>query len=142
MTPRPSSRSSGHPRRRLLALALLLVLSLTLGAGLAFQAIQTARRHRETAERALESYASLAAFIRASQTLRQLGGAVVETFANWPVSGAPGTPAVPKGTVCPVGLTSFEQPPGRPLHVRGKSLTSSDLAFLVDTLTHAMDLLE
>src|SRR5262245_38082434 len=135
MTPGTSSRSGGHPRRRLLALAVLLVLSLTLGAGLAFQAIQTARRHRETAERALEDYASFAAFILASQSFRQLGGAVVETFANWPASGGPTTAGVPKGTVCSAGLTSFEQPPGRSLHVRGKSLTSSDLAFLVDTLT-------
>ena len=83
-------RRSRPQRRRLLALALLLIVSLSLGAALALQAIGTARRHRETAQRTLQDYAGFAAFILASQTYRQLGGEVVHTFTTWPASGISG----------------------------------------------------
>src|SRR5688572_21953392 len=101
MTTGPSGTSGGHPRRRLFALALLLVLSLTLAGALALQAIGTARRHRDTAQHTLQDYAAFGAFILASQSYRQLGGAVVATFTGWPASGPPGIPA---GTGCPSGI--------------------------------------
>ena len=90
-------------------MAILLLVSLALGAGLAWQAIRTAGRHRQTAERALEDYAGFAAFILASQSYRQLGGAVVETFTKWPAGRA--APSVPAGTACPAGITWFERDP-------------------------------
>jgi signal transduction histidine kinase len=129
------STSGTRLRRRLLALALLLVLSLGLAAALALQAVQTARRHRETAERALRDYAGFAAFILASQTYRQLGGAVAWTFGDWPSA------AVPRGTACPGGVTFLEQPPGGPLRTTGAALPPADAAALRDTLRHAMALL-
>jgi signal transduction histidine kinase len=135
-----SGTSGGHPRRRLFALALVLVLSLTLAAALALQAIGTARRHRETAERTLQDYAAFGAFILASQSYRQLGGAVVETFTGWPEAGPP---AIPAGTACPVGTAYFERPPAAALlQTRGAPLVPADLAVLTDTLRHAMKLLE
>src|SRR5688572_10309853 len=140
MTTGPSGTSGGHPRRRLFALALLLVLSLTLAGALALQAIATARRHRETAQRTLQDYAAFGAFILASQSYRQLGGAVVETFTGWPAEGAP---AIPDGTACAGGLAWFQQAPGAAaLAPRGAPLAPADLAVLSDTLRHAMKLLE
>jgi signal transduction histidine kinase len=137
----PTRSTTGHPRRRLIALAALLVLSLGLGAFLAFQSIETSRRHRETAERALQDYAGFAAFILASQTYRQLGGDVVAAFAAWPARGFPAAPA--KGTACPGGASYFDQLPfGSPLKTSGKSLSESDLSALRDTLKFAMPLLK
>src|SRR5688572_14452392 len=108
MNPVSLGTNGTQQRRRLLALALLLLLSLTLGAALALQAIGTSRRHRETAQRTLQDYAGFGAFILASQTYRQLGGEVVETFAAWPAAGP--RPPVPPGTQCASGTTYFEQP--------------------------------
>jgi hypothetical protein len=140
MTTGASGTSGGHPRRRLFALALLLVLSLSLAGALAFQAIGTARRHRETAQRTLQDYAAFGAFILASQSYRQLGGAVVETFTAWP---AAGPPSVPDGTGCPPGGSYFERPPtATAVRARGAALPQADLALLADTLRHAMPLLE
>jgi len=140
MSPGPSGTSGSHPRRRLFALALLLVLSLTLAGALALQAIETARRHRETAQRTLQDYAAFAAFILASQSYRQLGGAVVETFTGWPAAGAP---TLPEGTGCPAGTTWFERRPGvAAAEPRGAPLAAGDLAALSDTLRQAMRLLE
>ncbi|MEO8294392.1 MAG: HAMP domain-containing sensor histidine kinase [Gemmatimonadota bacterium] len=133
--------TGGQPRRRLFALALLLILSLSLGAALAFQAIQTSRRHRETAERALEDYAGFAAFILASQTYRQLGGAVVQSLGSWQPGVGPG--AVPPGTTCEGGTTYFEQTSGsHTLHLIGASLPETVTGALTDTLHNAMNLLE
>jgi signal transduction histidine kinase len=130
----------GGPRRRLLALALLLALSLSLGAGLALQAIQTSRHYRQTAERALEDYAGFAAFILASRTYRQLGGAVVETFTAWPASGVPA--AAPHGTTCSNGNVMFERRPGSDaLRTAGAPFAPEAQAFLRDTLRNAMPLL-
>jgi signal transduction histidine kinase len=128
------------PRRRLLALALLLIVSLSLGAALALQAIGTARRHRETAQRTLQDYAGFAAFILASQTYRQLGGEVVQTFTTWHASGPPA--AIPRGTACATGTSFLQQPPGQPLRLSGAPLTAADSAFVRDTLRAAMQLLE
>ena len=140
MSTGPSGTRGGHPRRRLFALALLLVLSLSLAGALAFQAIATARRHRETAQRTLHDYAAFGAFILASQSYRQLGGSVVETFTGWP---AGGPPAVPDGTACSAGLTWFQRPSGAAaLALRGLALTPAETAVLADTLRHAMHLLE
>jgi signal transduction histidine kinase len=133
------SKSSGHPRRRLYALAALLVLNLSLGAGLAWDAIHSARRHREAAQKALEDYASFAAFILASRTYRQLGGAVVQTFSDWPASGSPTLPA---GTRCGQDISWFEQPPGEVIRARGPAVNPVTFARLVDTLKNAMPLLE
>ena len=149
MRPGTTDGSGGRPRRRLLALALLLVLSLSLGAGLAVQAIQTARRHRETAQRVLGDYAAFAAFILASQGYRQIGGAVVETFAAWPAAGtaaglAPrGAVNVPTGTACPRGAAYMEQGGGGgdAIRLSGAPLSPADAAFLRDTLADAMRLL-
>jgi signal transduction histidine kinase len=138
----PAPSREGKPGRRLLALALLLVLSLSLGAGLALQAIGTARRHRETTERTLEDYAAFAAFILASQTYRQLGGSVVETFTSWPTAGKPASNSLPRGTVCPAGTTWLEQAPGKDVRLSGAVLTPGNAAFLQDTLRSAMQLLE
>jgi signal transduction histidine kinase len=138
MNPVSLGTDSRHPRR-LLALALLLVISLSLGAALAFQAIATARRHRETAQRTLQDYAGFAAFILASQSYRQLGGEVVQTFTRWPASGAP---AIPRGTDCAAGTTYLEQPPGQPTLLGGARLSPADRAFVQDTLRVAMRLLE
>ncbi len=139
MTTGASGTRGGRPGRRLFALALLLVLSLTLAAALAVQAIATARRHRETAERTLQDYAAFGAFILASQSYRQLGGAVVETFTGWPLRG---TPAVPAGTACPAGTAYFERVPAAPLRTRGAPVPSAAAALLADTLRQAMKLLE
>lgn len=140
MTP-PTRSGSGHPRRRLIALATLLVLSLGLGAFLAFQSIETSRRHRETAERALQDYAGFAAFILASQSYRQMGNDVVTAFAGWP---APGLASVPtKGTACPGGNSYFDQRPiGSPLKLGGKPVSAVEIAALTDTLKFAMPLLK
>jgi signal transduction histidine kinase len=140
MNPVSLGTDGRHPRRRLLALALLLVISLSLGAALALQAIGTARRHRETAQRTLQDYAGFAAFILASQTYRQLGGEVVQTFTNWHTAGRPAT--VPRGTACATGTSFLQQPPGRPVRFAGAPLTPSDSAFVQDTLRAAMQLLE
>jgi len=138
--PGPPRSSDGRPRRRLLALALLLVLSLSLAAGLALQAIGTARRHRETAQRTLEDYAAFGAFILASQAYRQLGGAVVETFTSWPGTGLPAS--LPQGTACPTGTTYLEQAPGGAVRFAGAAAAPGQMAFLRDTLQSAMRLLE
>ena len=122
-------------------LALLLLLSLGLGGGLAVQSILTARQHRRTAERALQDYAGFAAFILASRTYRHLGGAVVETFARWPVHN--GRPKLPQGTECAHGTTWVEDPPGAPgLKQTGVPLLPAEVSFLADTLKNAMALLE
>ena len=140
MSTGPGGTSGGHPRRRLFALALLLVLSLSLAGALALQAIGTARRHRETAQRTLQDYAAFGAFILASQSYRQLGGGVVESFTAWP---AAGRPTLPAGTACPGGNAWFERPPGsKSLPGRGAALAPADVAALTDTLGHAMRLLE
>lgn len=140
MSTGPRGNRGGHPRRRLFALAVLLVLSLSLAGALAFQAIGTARRHRETAQRTLQDYAAFGAFILASRSYRQLGGAVVESFTAWPPSGAPTPPA---GTTCPGGPAWFEQPPGTsPPRLRGTTIAPVDAAALADTLADAMRLLE
>ena len=141
MTASTKPRNPAKPRRRLFALAALLVLSLTLAAGLAWQAIQTARRHRVTAERALTDYAGFAAFILASRTYRQLGGAVVEAFANWNPSRNP--LALPKGTACQTGSVRFERlPEQEQLRVIGPPFDSLETGCLRDTLRQAMPLLE
>lgn len=128
------------PRRRLLALAVLLVLSLSLAAALALQAISASRRHRLTAERTLRDYAGFAAFILASRTYRDLGGAVVGSFTGWNAARHP--EPLPEGTACPGGNPSFERPPRRPLRATGGTrLDSVQATFLADTLRHAMDLL-
>ncbi|HEX6107299.1 MAG TPA: HAMP domain-containing sensor histidine kinase [Gemmatimonadales bacterium] len=135
-----SGSSGGHPRRRLFALALLLVLSLTLAGALALQAIATARRHRETAQRTLQDYAAFGAFILASQSYRQLGGAVVESFTGWPARGGP---TVPAGADCPGGTAHFQQPPGTASpRLAGSPVAAADLVALTDTLRHAMRLLK
>ena len=122
-------------------MAILLLVSLALGAGLAWQAIRTAGRHRQTAERALEDYAGFAAFILASQSYRQLGGAVVETFTKWPAGRA--APSVPAGTACPAGITWFERDPKNDVvPLRGAALNPAHIQFLRDTLQNAMQLLE
>jgi signal transduction histidine kinase len=122
-------------------MAILLIVSLALGAVLAWQAIQTARRHRLTAERALVDYAEFGAFILASQSYRQLGGAVVETFAKWP--GGNAAPPVPAGTSCGSVPTWFDQHPATgEVNVRGASLVPAHARFLRDTLGNAMKLLE
>jgi signal transduction histidine kinase len=138
--PRARRSGIGHPRRRLFILAALLVFNLTLGAGLAWDAIRTARRHRDTARKALEDYASFAAFILASQTYRQLGGAVVETFASWPPAGQALT--LPAGASCPSSASYFYQPPGESIRMHGQSIAPGALAALRDTLQYAMPLLE
>ena len=132
---------SGPPSRRLVGMAVLLLVSLALGAVLAWQAIQTARRHRLTAERALGDYAEFAAFILASQSYRQLGGAVVETFAKWPTGRD--APAIPAGTTCGATPTWFEQHPRTgEVTVHGTALAPAGVQFLRDTLGNAMKLLE
>jgi len=131
---------SRHPRRRLLALALLLLVSLTLGAALALQAISAARRHRETAQRTLQDYAGFGAFILASQTYRQLGGEVVQIFTDWPASGTPA--AIPRVTECSGGTSYLQQPPGQQLRMSGAAIAPGDLALIQDTLRVAMQLLE
>lgn len=120
-------------------LAALLVLNLSLGGGLAWEAITTARRHRETARGALEDYAAFAAFILASRSYRQIGGAVVQTFAGWT---SVGHPVVPTGTSCPSGSSWFERKPGENLRAAGPALDPTSFARLVDTLENAMPLLE
>ena len=115
------------------------MLNLSLGAGLACEAIHTASQHRETARKALEDYASFAAFILASRTYRLVGGDVVETFANWP---ARGEPALPAGVHCSEGASWFEQPPGESIRARGPALNPASFSRLVDTLQNAMPLLE
>ena len=137
----------GHPRRRLLALALLLVLSLGFGAGLAVQAIQTARRHRETAQHVLGDYAAFAAFILASQAYRQVGGDVVQSFASWPdaglSSGGRGAVRVPRGTACPQGVSYLEKEAATgAVRMSGAPLPPADAAFLRDTLADAPRLLK
>jgi signal transduction histidine kinase len=140
MSAGPVASPTGKPRRRLFALALLLVLSLSLGAGLAWQAVQTARRHRATAEHALQDYAAFAAFTLASQTYRQLGAAVVETFTAWPASG---TPAPPAGTACRSGTAYLHRAADDTLvTLSGAPLAADAAAFLRDTLRHAGALLE
>ena len=139
MTPGRPGKSTRHHRRRHFLLAALLVVNLSLAAGLAWEAITTARQHRDTARKALEDYASFAAFILASQTYRQLGGAVVQTFTQWPPAGGP---ALPAGTACPAGRSWFEQQPGASLVARGPALASPAFGRLVDTLGNAMPLLE
>ena len=140
MNPVSLGTDSRHQRRRLLALALLLVVSLTLGAALALQAIGTARRHRETAQRTLQDYAGFGAFILASQTYRQLGGEVVQIFTDWPASGTPA--AIPRGTECSGGTSYLQQPPGQQLRMSGAAIAPGDLALIQDTLRVAMQLLE
>lgn len=131
----------GHPRRRLFALALLLVLSLSLAAALAVQAIATARRHRQTAQRTLEDYAAFGAFILASQSYRQLGGAVVETFTSWMVSKPP--VKIPQGTDCTAGTRYLERAPGaEDYRFSGAKPAPTEAAFLRDTLRYSMQLLE
>ncbi|HKP30289.1 MAG TPA: hypothetical protein VJU15_12835, partial [Gemmatimonadales bacterium] len=131
----------GRPSRRLVGMAVLLLVSLALGAVLAWQAIQTARRHRLTAERALEDYAEFAAFILASQAYRQMGGAVVETFAKWPSGKS--APAPPAGSTCGQGPTWFERNPGTgDVTLHGVALAPVPAQFLRDTLGNAMKLLE
>ena len=135
------SEGEGRPSRRLVGMAVLLLVSLALGAGLAWQAIRTAGRHRQTAERALEDYAGFAAFILASQSYRQLGGAVVETFAKWPAGRA--APVVPQGTACSMGITWFTHDPrAGSLTLQGAALSPAHAQFLRDTLGNAMQLLE
>jgi signal transduction histidine kinase len=132
---------SGHPRRRLFALALLLVLSLSLAAALAIQAIATARRHRQTAQRTLEDYAAFGAFILASQSYRQLGGAVVESFSSWLTAGPP--VKLPQGTACPEGTRFLERAPrAESLRFTGAAPVPPEAAFLRDTLRYSMQLLE
>ncbi len=141
LKPGAAGTAGGHPRRRLFALALLLVLSLSLGAGLAFQAVQTARRHRETAQRTLEDYAAFAASILASQTYRRLGASVVESFGSWAAVHAPAP--VPSGVGCPRGAAYFEQAPGQEeIRTSGATISPADVGFLRDTLRHAMELLK
>jgi signal transduction histidine kinase len=151
MTSLSAASGRSDPRRRLVAMALLLVLSLGLGGALAFQAISTARRHRATAERALQDYADFAAFILASHSYRQIGSAVVSVFGSpgpWLGTGrhevgpydapAPG----PQGMVCGPGTTWFEeQPAGGSLRSTGAALDEGDRALLADTLKNAMPLL-
>jgi signal transduction histidine kinase len=133
--------SGGHPRRRLLALALLLVLSLSLAAALAVQAIATARRHRQTAQRTLQDYAAFGAFILASQSYRQLGGTVVESFASWLASSPP--VKIPQGTDCPGGTRYLERAPGAvALRFSGVVPAPAEATFLRDTLRYSMQLLE
>ncbi len=137
----PTRSSTGHPRRRLIALAALLVVSLGLGAFLAFQSVDTSRRHRETAERALQDYAGFAAFILASQSYRQIGNDVVTAFASWPLDGMAKAPA--KGTACPGGNSYFDQRPlTAPVRTWGVAVSDSQLAALRDTLKFAMPLLK
>ena len=132
---------TGKPRRRLLALALLLVLSLTLAAGLAWQAVQTSRRHRATAEHALEDYAKFAAFTLASHTYRLLGAAVVETFTAWPGAGTPAS--LPPGTACTAGTTYLHRAANDSVvALSGAPLAAGAERFLRDTLQHAGKLLE
>ncbi len=138
MNPDTSSSRPAVTRRGPAIMAGLLVLSLVLAAVLAWQAIQTARRHRVTAQRALEDYAQFGAFILASQSYRQLGGAVAEAFTSWP----PSSKSIRSGTTCADGSVSFEQVGGAPLKVTGTRLTSAESTFLADTLRNAMSLLE
>ncbi len=140
MNPISLGGNGSHQRKRLLALALLLLLSLTLGAALAFQAIGTARRHRETAQRTLQDYAGFGAFILASQTYRQLGGEVVETFTSWPASGVPDS--IPEGTTCSSGTTFLERPPEAELRMSGGAMPAAESESVRDTLRVAMQLLE
>jgi signal transduction histidine kinase len=134
------TKGSQHPRRRLFAPGLLLLLSLGLGAGLALQAVQTSRRYRRTAERTLQDYAGFAAFIIASHTYRQLGGAVVERFTAWPT--VPATGGTPKGTRCSAGTVYFDQAPGGRRRLSGAAIDPGTERFLSDTLKNAMALLE
>ncbi|HWA57818.1 MAG TPA: HAMP domain-containing sensor histidine kinase [Gemmatimonadales bacterium] len=131
---------TSHPRRRLIALATLLLLSLSLGAGLAVQSVTTSSRHRATAERALEDYAGFGAFILASRSYRQLGGDVVATMTNW----TPGTaPAVPAGVTCPGGSSWFDAlPAGSAPRFAGVPVADTELRRLRDTLAFAMPLLK
>ena len=141
MNPGPNPLGESHPRRRLLALALLLVLSLSLAAALAWQAIQTSRRHRLTAQHALQDYAGFAAFILASHTYRQLGGAVVAAFAAWPLDSARITP--PAGTACAGGTTFLERNPATgAVSLNGAPVDPPVTAFLHDTLQNAPALLQ
>jgi signal transduction histidine kinase len=133
------TRASSHPRRRLYVLAGLLVLNLSLGAGLAWEAIHTASRHRVTARKALEDYASFAAFILASRSYRLIGGNVVETFTGWPASNAP---AIPPGVRCAGAPSWFQQPPGGSIRTHGPAFNPASFSRLVDTLRNAMPLLE
>ncbi|NOT08318.1 MAG: HAMP domain-containing histidine kinase [Gemmatimonadales bacterium] len=130
-----------RPRRRLLAPAALLIVSLSLGAALAWQAIQTVQRHRQTAEHALGDYAEFAAFTLASLTYRQIGGAVVQTFSSWPAAESPAR--VPDGAACSGGNVFFEQAPGgASLRPFGAPLSAPAAAFLRDTLRNATPLLK
>jgi signal transduction histidine kinase len=141
MNPETRSSSRGYPKRRLAVLAILLASSLIVGVGLAVQAINTARRHRATAERALTDYAGFGAFILASRTYRQLGGAVVSSFSGWARTNRPGP--IPSGAECPGGNSYLETAPGGgPLQFTGPALDAQTSSFLADTTRFAMALLE
>ena len=128
------------PRRRLFALGVLLLVSLGLAAALAVQAIGTVRRHRETAERTLHDYAEFGAFILASQSYRQLGGALAGTLASWNATGQP--VPVPASLACAGGPAYLEQNPvAAPLRLTGAALPPAIAASLRDTLADANRLL-
>lgn len=144
MTPTPA-HGDGRPRRRLLALAALLLVSLGLAAALAVETIRTAARHRDTAQRTLNDYADFGAFILASRVYRQLGSDVVHSFTTPPTwqRAAFGAANAPAGTACPTGTSYFEREPGsEALRWVGPPLPATDAAFLRDTLRNAMKLLE
>lgn len=133
----------GHSHRRLLALGALLVVSLVLAAALAWHAIQSARRHRATAERVLADYAGFAAFILANQTYWQLGNAVLRTFRMMPWGGEEvAQAALPGGVACDRPPAVFEWAPGDSVpRFAGPPLWPATEAFLRDTLRQGASLL-
>jgi signal transduction histidine kinase len=80
-------KSARRPRGALLVL--FLVLSLVLAAGLAYQAVDAARSHRETAESVLRDYARVAAWEFSRRAEGALGSAIWPAFTPLREMGAP-----------------------------------------------------
>lgn len=131
-------------RRRLLALGALLLVSLGLATALAWHAIQSARRHRATAEQVLQDYAAFGAFILGNQIYWQLGIDVLRSFRDLPWGGTPPDPRqLPAGIACERPPSYFEWSPGDSIpRMYGPPLWPATEAFLRDTLQYGMALLQ
>ncbi|NIR44443.1 MAG: HAMP domain-containing histidine kinase [Gemmatimonadetes bacterium] len=73
-----NGKAPGRPRGTLLIV--FLTLSLALAAGLAYQAVDAARSHRQTAESVLRDYARIAAWEFSRRAEGALSGAIVPAF--------------------------------------------------------------
>ncbi|MEO8030650.1 MAG: HAMP domain-containing sensor histidine kinase [Gemmatimonadota bacterium] len=141
------TRTTDPQSRPLLVAAILLALSLGLAMVLAVQSIQASRRHRSTAERALQDYAEFAAFALAPQVGRRLGDAAARTLSLSAASSPTGPrhwAAVPPEFSCPGGNSYFDEHDDGKLRVSGAQLPAADVAFLRDSLLRhaaAMNLL-